>query len=83
MLSLPLHNEASFKLTHGLAHRRRKNASLRSIGEEPVPGWDAGVKRMARWLRRYPMPAIAIKNQEVRYMHASAFWRLLDEGLIE
>lgn len=70
MLSSPFRNEAALKLRHGLAHRRRKNASLRDIGEEPVPGWDGGVKRFARWLKRWPAPPITITDPD-KYLHAS------------
>lgn len=66
----PFSREADHQLRHGLAHRRRKNAELRSIGEEPVPGWDGGVKRMARWLKRWA-GTITVKDPE-KYLHAHA-----------
>lgn len=56
-----------------LAGRRARNAALRAIGEEPVPGAGAGVKRHARFLKRALHSPITVKPvRALRYMHAHA-----------
>jgi hypothetical protein len=40
---------------HAPAHRRRRNASLREV---IVRDWDAGVKRMARFVKQWPATEI-------------------------
>lgn len=57
-----------------LAGRRARNASLRAIGEEPLPGFPyVGVKRLARWLGRIPAIPVRIKwPRQLVYMHSAA-----------
>lgn len=38
----------------GLASRKKRNDALRALGQPITPGWDAGVKRMARFIKTWP-----------------------------
>lgn len=55
----------------GLHARKNWNKNQRANGNEPTPGIFAGVKRLARYLRRVPARPIKIKNPE-RYLSSHA-----------
>lgn len=58
----------------GLSYRRKRNASLRATGE-PVPmGWDAGVKRVARFLKNWPAMEIDPDRLPL-YQNQNGRWR--------
>ena len=66
----------------GLRDRKSHNETQRVLGNEPIPGSFAGVKRWARYLARVPARAIKVKNPE-RYMSAHARRTFLLKRVIE
>lgn len=64
--------EEALSMHVGLKARRKRNQLSRAKGVEPEPGWDAGVKRRARYLKRVTAAIAAEPHIHPRHKRATA-----------